>query len=55
MSGISLENDEGTCAITGLIPTATYIDELMAGDNADNEKVETKEVVANGVVIINPP
>ena len=34
---------------------ATYIVDLAARDNADNETVETKEVVANDVIITIPP
>jgi hypothetical protein len=55
MRGIPLENNEGDYTIMGLIPMATYIVELTATDNADNETVKTKEVVANGVIIIIPP
>ncbi len=55
MNGIPLVNDEAAYIITRFISTATYIAKLAAGGSADSETVETREVVANGVIIIIPP
>ena len=50
-----LKASEGSYTITGISPMATFVVKLTARDSADNETMETKEVVANGVIIIIPP
>ncbi len=50
---VELKTSERGYTITGIIPTVTSIVKLTARDSADKGG-ETKEVVANGMIIIIP-